>query len=133
MNKVILCGRLVAAPELKTFNKNDREINVCNFKLAVTRPARKDAEQKTDFIKCTAYGNNAKNIAKFCDKGSQLLVDASFRQTDYEKDGVKHYDYTMEVNDFDFIGGKGQNDKETPNEKPVDKPAASGDDDELPF
>lgn len=52
LNKVLLCGRLTADPELKT---TPAGVPVCSFRLAVNRKYQKDGEWATDFISCTAW------------------------------------------------------------------------------
>ena len=67
LNKVLLTGRLTAAPELKTTASG---INVTTFSLAVQRNYKNGAgEYDTDFINCVAWRNQADFITRFFDKG----------------------------------------------------------------
>ena len=62
MNKVILCGRLTAKPELRYTGSNKP---YARFTLAVNRPRIKDKEQEVDFINCIAWRNTAEFVNKY--------------------------------------------------------------------
>ena len=51
LNKVVLCGRLTADPELKTTSSG---IAVCSFSIAVERRYRSGEERQVDFINIVA-------------------------------------------------------------------------------
>ena len=66
------------------------------------------------FYNCVAYGKNAENLAKFCGKGSQIVIDGDLETGSYEhKDGYTVYTTTIKVNRFDFAGGKSDRDATT--------------------
>lgn len=95
MNCVVLLGRLTKDPELQFYN-GDKEL--CKFTLAVNRYAN-----NADFIVCTAWGKNAKNIAKFCKKGTQICVRGSIKTGSYNRqDGQKVYTTGVSVDMFNF-------------------------------
>lgn len=106
MNKVVLIGRMVADPELN-FQANSG-MAICRFRLAVTRPFKKD---ETDFINCIAFNKRAEAIAQYLTKGRQLAVTGSIRTGSYDaKDGTKRYTTDIVVDSFEFIGnGQGNN------------------------
>ena len=57
LNKVVLMGRLVAEPELKTTGSG---ISVCSFTVAVDRNyVKQGAERQTDFINVVAWRQTA--------------------------------------------------------------------------
>lgn len=100
MNKVVLIGRMVADPELN-FQANSG-MAICRFRLAVTRPFKKD---ETDFINCIAFNKRAEAIAQYLTKGRQLAVTGSIRTGSYDaKDGTKRYTTDIVVDSFEFIG-----------------------------
>ena len=100
MNKVVLIGRMVADPELN-FQANSG-MAICRFRLAVTRPFKKD---ETDFINCIAFGKTGETIAQYLTKGRQLAVTGSIRTGSYDaKDGTKRYTTDIVVDSFEFIG-----------------------------
>lgn len=104
MNKVILMGRLTEDPKLRFAANNGQAIAA--FTLAVNNPYKANA---ADFINCIAWGKNAENIAKYVFKGQQLLIEGSWRNEVYEKDGEKKYTSRCHLSRFDFIGNKAQN------------------------
>ena len=106
MNKVILCGRLTAKPELRYTESNKA---YCRFTIAVNRPKQEDKEQEADFINCISWGKQAETIAKYFDKGSQIVVNGRIRVDNYtDKDGNKRTSTDIVIEEFDFVGGKKQ-------------------------
>lgn len=63
MNKVILIGRLVKDPDIRTGTNN---IIIARYTLAVERQYRKDNERKADFINCVALGKNGEFAENTC-------------------------------------------------------------------
>ena len=103
-NKVILGGRLVATPELKTTPSG---VSVCSFSLAVNRKYSKEGEQQADFINCTAWRSTAEFISKYFKKGSSLCVVGSLQQRSWtDKDGQKRYATEVVVDEAMFVDGK---------------------------
>lgn len=104
LNKMILIGRLVADPELKTTPSG---VAVCRFKVAVDRPYQKDKEKQADFIPCTSWRNTAEFVSKYFTKGKMIIVEGSLRNSDYtDKNGVKHYSMDVQVDNVSFGGDK---------------------------
>lgn len=96
MNNVNLMGRLTAKPELRKAN----EKSVTDFTIAIKRAYG----DKSDFIRCTAWGSRAEVITKYLDKGAPIAVTGEW-QTDTWEDanGVKHYSNTCLVTNFYFV------------------------------
>ena len=111
MNKVVLIGRMVADPELN-FQANSG-MAICRFRLAVTRPFKKD---ETDFINCVAFNKTGETIAQYLTKGRQLAIVGNIRTGSYDaKDGTKRYTTDVVVESFEFIGqGKQENKEDNP-------------------
>lgn len=111
MNKWVGIGRLTRDPELN-FQANSG-MAICRFRLAVTRPFKKD---ETDFINCIAFNKRAETIAQYLTKGRQLAVTGSIRTGSYDaKDGTKRYTTDIVVDSFEFIGqGNNNNQGNTP-------------------
>lgn len=63
MNKVILIGRLVKDPDIRTGTNN---ITIARYALAVERQYRKDNERKADFINCVALGKMESLLKNTC-------------------------------------------------------------------
>lgn len=106
MNKVILCGRLTADPELRTTQSG---IASCRFTLAVNRPYKKDGETEADFLVCVAWRQTAETIARYCTKGQLILVEGSLRNNNYQDrnhEDVMHYTNDILVDRFEFTEKK---------------------------
>lgn len=86
LNRVILMGRLVADPELKTTNSG---ISVCSFRIAVDRNYVKAGEQRqADFFDVVAWRSSAEFVCKHFTKGSLIAIDGQLQQRQYQtKDG----------------------------------------------
>jgi single-strand DNA-binding protein len=103
MNKIIIKGRLVRDPELKTAGNG---VELCKFTVAVDRRRQKDKEQQTDFFDCTAFGNTGVAISKYLVKGREVLVEGRMESSKSEKDGVKRTFWGLTVDTFEFCGGR---------------------------
>ena len=89
MNNVILIGRLVADPELKTTQTG---LEVTSFRIAVDRPYSKDGEKKADFIDVVAWRRTAAFICQYFEKGKPIVINGSLQTRSYEaKDGSKRF------------------------------------------
>lgn len=105
MNKVILMGRLARDPELKTVGDG---ISMARFTVAVNRRfAKENAEQKADFINCTAWRKTGEFIAKYFKKGSMIAVAGELQARTWEDDtGQKRYATEVNVSEAYFTGEK---------------------------
>ena len=73
LNRIILMGRLTAAPELK---KTQSGTAYVRFTLAVDRDYKgQSGEKETDFIDCVAWRGTAEFVAKYFDKGRMAAVE----------------------------------------------------------
>lgn len=109
-NKVILMGNLTRDIEMRTTPSGQ---SVANFSLAVSRSWKgQDGQQQeqTSFINCVAWGKAGEIIAQYVKKGDALLVSGRLDQRSYEdKDGNKRQAVEVNVEDFNFVGGRGGN------------------------
>ena len=120
-NKVILMGRLTAAPELK---QTPSGVSTTNFNIAVDRRYGKDGEKTTDFISVVAWRQTAEFICKHFDKGSPILVCGSLETRSWEdQQGNKRYATYVLAAEVEFCGTK--NNSET-NSSSDTKQAAQG-------
>lgn len=88
MNKVIVCGRTTAEPDVRMTQSGKK---VCQFTLAIDDGANKDGSRRTQFIDCEAWEKSAEFMERFVKKGLRILVEGRLSKRMYEKDGVKHY------------------------------------------
>ena len=117
MNNCVFSGRLTRDPELRQTNTG---LDVCNFSLAVDRPRVKD---RVDFFDFVAWGNTAKFIDKYFNKGKQILLTAVAQQERWEKDGQKHSKTVFNVQGVEFMGFENKNNEasdQEANDSPVD-------------
>ena len=106
INKLILGGRLTAAPELK---QTPSGLAVCTFTVAVNRKANKDGEQKADFLNCTAWKERAEFISRFFTKGSSICVVGSVQTRTYtDKEGKNRTLTEVNVDEVYFVDSKGE-------------------------
>lgn len=88
-NRVVLIGRLVADPELKT---TPNGVNVAAFRIAVDRPYKQGNERKADFISIVAWRSQAEFVCRYFSKGKLIGIEGAIQTRDYtDKDGNKRY------------------------------------------
>lgn len=109
LNKVILCGRLTADPELK---QTSNGIAVVSFSLAVNRrfaskSGDNSANQQTDFINLVAWRQTAEFISKYFKKGSALCVTGSIQTRSWtDQNGQKRYATDVVVDEAMFVDSR---------------------------
>ena len=108
LNKVVLCGRLTADPELK---QTQTGITVVSFSLAINRRATKGADgtynSQADFINCTAWRQQAEFISRYFKKGSSLCITGSIQQNTWtDNNGQKRNDYRVVVDEAMFVDSR---------------------------
>lgn len=112
MNSVVLLGRIVFDPELKT-TPNGKE--VVNFRIAVDKPYQKDSERGVDFFDVVAWGKTAAFIAQYFTKGKPIVVIGSLQTRTYEaKDGSNRHVTEILANSVEFVPNSKKDDT-TPN------------------
>lgn len=104
MNKVILIGRLVAEPEMRSTSTGK---SVVSYRLAVDRQFKQEGQPTADFINCVAWGKNADFAGAYLHKGTKIAVEGRIQTGSYEKDGVKHYKTDIVVDRHEFCESKG--------------------------
>ena len=104
MNKVTLIGRLTADVETKTYGKGKNKGTYANFCIACPRPTKKDEEEITDFIYCTAFNGIADFLEKYSQKGGRVAIDGTVQQSTYtNKDGEQRTSFTVLANRIEII------------------------------
>lgn len=104
-NKVILIGRLVADPEMRT---TPNGVNVSTFTIAVDRPfTPKGAERKADFLTIVSWRQQAEFVCRYFSKGKAIGVEGSIQVRDYtDKEGSKRYATEIISDRLFFVGEK---------------------------
>lgn len=104
MNKVIIMGRLTADPEMK---QTPSGTAVAVFTIAVNRRFAKEGQQQADFIRCTAWKQQAEFICKYFKKGSMICVVGNIQTRSWDgQDGKKQYSTDVVVEEIYFTGEK---------------------------
>ena len=110
LNKVVLCGRLTADPELK---QTQSGVPVVSFTLAINRRYQgrnNDAasnQPTADFISVVAWRQTAEFISKYFRKGSSLCVTGSIQTRNWQdQQGQKRYATEVVADEAMFVDSK---------------------------
>lgn len=125
LNRVILMGRLVADPELKTTPSG---ISVTSFRIAVERSyAKAGEERQADFINVVCWRNTAEFVCKYFRKGSLIALEGQLQGRTYQdKDGSNRYIVEVVADKVSFTGEKTTEKQERQEKKPQGYPAPAG-------
>lgn len=124
INRVVLVGRLTKDIELK---KTTSGKSVTTFNLAVQKN-----KEKTNFITCVAWERTAEILQQYTQKGSQIAVEGSLEQREYEYQGQKRSVLEVLVNGVELTGSRQQAQEPEPEPVMYGNPI-SIDDSDLPF
>ena len=111
LNKVVLCGRLTADPELK---QTQSGIAVVTFTLAVNRRFQSRTNdqaqaQQADFISVVAWRQTAEFISKYFKKGSALCVTGSLQSRSWQDpQGNRRYATEVVVDEAMFVDSRNE-------------------------
>ncbi|MBR7098642.1 MAG: single-stranded DNA-binding protein [Clostridia bacterium] len=113
LNKVVLCGRLTADPELK---QTSGGIAVVSFTLAVNRRYQSKTadgsaapQQQADFISVVAWRQTAEFISRYFRKGSALCITGSIQtRTWQDQQGQKRYATEVVADEAMFVDSKNE-------------------------
>ncbi|MBQ9742852.1 MAG: single-stranded DNA-binding protein [Ruminococcus sp.] len=103
INRVVLMGRLVSDPELKTTQSG---INVTTFRIAVDRSYVKSGEERqADFFDIVAWRYTADFVCRHFRKGSLIAIDGQLQSRTYQaKDGTNRYVVEVVAENASFTG-----------------------------
>ena len=112
LNKVVLCGRLTADPELK---QTPSGVAVVSFTLAVNRRYQSKnadgtpAQQQADFINVVAWRDRAEFISRYFRKGSALCITGSIQTRSWQdQQGQKRYVTEVVADEALFVDSKNE-------------------------
>lgn len=116
MNKVCLSGRLTKDVELRNTGKRD----IVTFTVAVQREFKNQiGKYDSDFIQCKAFGNTAKFISDYFNKGDGIEITGSINTSSYTNDkGENIYSTAVIVDSVHFTISNKKEEKEPINELP---------------
>lgn len=121
LNRVILMGRLVADPELKTTNSG---ISVTSFRIAVDRTYVKAGEERqADFFDIVAWRQTAEFVCRNFSKGSLIAVDGQLQSRNYQtKEGQNRTAIEVVADNVSFTGERRDTQPQYGNEPQVSVP-----------
>jgi single-strand DNA-binding protein len=139
-NRVIIAGNMTRDPEARALPSG---MASTRFSLAINRAyTTKEGEKREEvtYVDVDSYGKQAEVIAKYCGKGSGILVEGRLKLDQWEdkKTGEKRSRLSVVLENFTFTGGKPQSGDEggSPRSRGGnDSPAAPSDQggDDVPF
>ena len=108
LNRVVLMGRLVADPELKTTNTG---ISVTSFRIAVDRNyVKSGAERQADFFDVVAWRSSAEFVCRNFTKSSLIAIDGQLQSRQYQtKDGQTRTAIEVVADNVSFTGERRDN------------------------
>lgn len=131
MNNISITGRLTHDLELK---KTDSGLSVVNFSIAVSRKFNKD---KTDFIDCVAWRNQADFMSKYLGKGNLIGIEGRLETEQYEdQQGNKRKSVKVIADSVEGLEPKGSgraNKQQEPQYEEDEAPSLDISNDDLPF
>jgi single-strand DNA-binding protein len=111
LNRVILAGNLTRDPQLSYTPNNTA---VCKFGMAINRrwTDRQSGERRdeTCFVEVTAFGRSAETINQYMSKGRGILVEGRLQFSQWTNpEGQKRSKLEVVAENFQFLGGRGEN------------------------
>lgn len=113
MNNISIIGNLTRDVELKQTSSGT---DYAKFDVAVPSKFKsQNGEKKTNFFKCTAFGERGKTIAKFFSKGKPIGITGSMEcTTKTADDGSSRSYWELNVENFSFINGANNTEETAP-------------------
>ena len=105
LNVVVIIGRMVKDPELKTTNSGK---SVCSFRIA-NDSGYKDAsgQSQTNWLDVTAWGKTAEFVCKYFPKGFLIAIDGRLQTRQYQdKNGNNRTAVEIVAQNVSFCGSK---------------------------
>lgn len=107
LNKVVLAGRMVESPELRTTQTG---LPITQFRLAVNKRGAKDGQQpQADFITVVAWRQTAEFITRYFKKGNAICVVGSIQTRSYtDKNNQKRTATEVVADEAYFVESKAE-------------------------
>jgi len=108
LNRIVICGRLVRDPELKSTTNG---VAVANFTVACERNfAGSDGKKETDFVPCVVWRGLAETCGRYLGKGKLVAVEGRLQIRSYDdKDGNKRTVAEIVGDNVQFLSPKSEN------------------------
>ena len=131
LNRIIIMGRLTAAPELK---RTQSGIAYCRFSLAVDRDYKgQNGEKETDFIDVVAWRNTAEFICQYFGKGRVAVVEGRLQIRDWKDQSGNARRSAEVVADSVYFGDSKRTDAPAAKPAQMQELDESKEEGELPF
>ena len=103
LNRVQIIGFLGKDPEIRLLGDG---ASVANFTVAVSESWKDkhtgEKKEKTEWIKCVAFGPLAKIVEQYTKKGAQVFVEGKFCTRKWQnKDGADQWTTEVQLSGFD--------------------------------
>lgn len=107
LNSIIIMGRLVADPELRSTSSG---VAVCSFRVAVDRDyTAQNGERQADFIDVVAWRQTAEFVTRYFSKGRMIIVQGSLQSRKWQdKDGNNRISWEIQADRVWFGESKNQ-------------------------
>lgn len=102
LNVVLLAGRLARDPIIRDLHGNG---HLSKFTIACERKFKdpQTGERQSDFIRCTAWDDNAVFVENNLKRGSAVVVEGTLQNDDYtDRDGNEHHEMAVVVSSVRF-------------------------------
>lgn len=132
-NKVIIVGNLTRDPEVRV---TPQGLTICKLALAVNRnyrTANGEDQEETTYVDVDAFGKPAEIIAKYMGKGRPLLVEGRLKTDSWTNQaGEKRSKLKVVLENFQFMGGRGDEGSDAGRGGYSSAPQSSAPDDSAP-
>ncbi len=126
-NRIVLMGNLTRDPQLSYTQSN---LAVCKFGLAVNhRWKDREGGQKEEvcFVDCTVFGKAGETFNQYMAKGRPVLIEGRLQFNQWTTpEGDKRSKHEVVVDNFTFVGSRGDGPPQTPEQTGAASPARVG-------
>ena len=108
MNSLTIIGNLTRDPELRVTPQGK---DVCSIDVAVNRRKKIEGQPEADYFRVNAWGELAKNCARYLSKGKKVAVTGSVSLSKREHDGKFYASIEVFAEDVEFLSPKDSHDE----------------------
>lgn len=105
LNSCSFIGNVGKAPEVRTVGGT----TVANFSVACNekwKDKNGNAQERTEWVRCSAWGKLAEVCAQYLEAGRQVYVSGRMQTREYDKDGAKRYSTEIVLETMKMLGKK---------------------------
>ncbi len=106
MNKIILIGRLVKDPEIRSTATGKK---VASFSIAVSDGKDQNGQEITQYFNCTAWEKKAEIVELYVKKGHKIAIVGKLQNRSWDApDGTKKYATDVLVSELEILTSKAE-------------------------